>query len=99
MRRLFLIVVIAVILFAAWEVITFPDVSHLATQMPHTTAFMDIRREQLRSEGKSDTLMYEPVPYARVSPYLRRAVLVAEDDNFYEHGGVDVKAMKEALQK
>src|SRR5437763_14589357 len=43
--------------------------------------------------------MYEPVSYGRISPNLRRAVLVAEDNDFYEHGGVDVKAMKEAMQR
>ena len=30
---------------------------------------------------------------------LRRAVLVAEDDSFYEHEGVDVEAMKEAFER
>src|SRR6185436_15673841 len=49
--------------------------------------------------GKSDALSYTPVSYSRISPYLRRAALVAEDNEFYEHGGVDVNAMKEALQR
>jgi monofunctional glycosyltransferase len=39
------------------------------------------------------------VPYGRISPSLRRAVLVAEDDSFYEHEGVDVKAMREAFER
>jgi monofunctional biosynthetic peptidoglycan transglycosylase len=29
------------------------------------------------------------VPYERISPLLRRAVLIAEDDAFYQHGGLD----------
>src|SRR5690348_5167918 len=60
---------------------------------------MEQRRAELRREGKDDTLQYTFVSYGRISPYLRRAVLVAEDDTFYEHGGVDVDAMKDALKK
>ena len=99
MRKLFLIIVAAILVVVAYEVVTFPDIAALEKNTPATTAFMDLRREQLRAQGKSDALQYQPVPYARISPYLRRAALVAEDDNFYEHGGVDVAAMKEALQK
>ena len=99
MRKLLVIIFVIVVIVGAYEWITFPDVAPLAKQMPRTTAFMDIRREELRGEGKSDSLMYEPVSYGRISPYLRRAVLVAEDNDFYEHGGVDVKAMKEAMQR
>jgi monofunctional glycosyltransferase len=98
-RKLFLVIVAAVIALVAYEVVTFPDVARLAKETPTTTAFMDLRREQLREQGKSDALQYQPVPYARISPYLRRAALVAEDDTFYEHSGVDVAAMKDALQK
>ena len=98
-RRLFLILVIAVVLFVGYEWITFPDVAALATQPPTTTAFMEQRKAELRAAGKSDAIDYRWVPYARISPYLRRAVLVAEDDTFYEHGGVDVDALQEAIRK
>ena len=98
-KRVFLIVLGIVILWLGYEWITFPDVSRLATEAPGTTAFMEQRRAELRREGKDDTLQYTFVPYGRISPYLRRAVLVAEDDTFYEHGGVDVDAMKDALKK
>jgi len=98
-RKLLLIILIAILILVAYEWLTFPNVAPLAKEMPKTTAFMDIRREQLRDEGKDATLSYQPVAYARISPYLRRAVLVAEDNDFYEHTGVDVKAMTEALQR
>jgi monofunctional biosynthetic peptidoglycan transglycosylase len=59
---------------------------------------MERRKAELRAAGKDDTLSYRPVPYSQISPYLRRAVLVAEDDTFYEHKGVDVVALKEAIR-
>lgn len=60
---------------------------------------MEIRRRELRAAGKDDSLSYRWVSYGQISPYLRRAVLVAEDDTFYEHGGVDVDAIREAFRK
>lgn len=90
------------LLLAAWlayEWITFPDVAALAKNPPKTTAFMERRKRELRANGKSDDLQWTWVQYGRISPYLRRAVLVAEDDSFYEHEGVDVKAMKEAFER
>jgi monofunctional biosynthetic peptidoglycan transglycosylase len=98
-RRIFLIVIVAVVLLVGYEWITFPDVAALATNPPATTAFMEQRKAELRAAGKSDAIDYRWVPYARISPYLRRAVLVAEDDTFFEHGGVDVNALQEAIRK
>jgi len=98
-RRIFLIVIVAIVLLVGYEWITFPDVAALATNPPATTAFMEQRKAELRAAGKSDAIDYRWVPYARISPYLRRAVLVAEDDTFFEHGGVDVNALQEAIRK
>jgi monofunctional glycosyltransferase len=99
LRRVFGILLLVVVAIAAWEWITFPDVEKLQSGWPKTTAFMELRRRELRAEGKDDTLQYQPVPYARISPYLRRGVLVAEDNDFYEHGGVDVDALKAAIRR
>ncbi|MEO8036700.1 MAG: monofunctional biosynthetic peptidoglycan transglycosylase [Acidobacteriota bacterium] len=98
-RKLVLGILVALLAFVVWEWATFPDVSKLAEHAPDSTAFMELRRQQLRAAGKSDELSYQFVPYGSISPYLRRAVLVAEDDTFYEHEGVDVKGLEEALQK
>jgi monofunctional glycosyltransferase len=99
MKRIVLIVFVAIVVFVGFEWITFPNVSELATKAPTTTAFMERRKAELRAAGKSDAIEYRWVPYARISPYLRRGVLVAEDDTFYEHGGVDVEALQEAIRK
>jgi len=99
LKRIFLIALVIVLAIVAFEWLTFPDVAALAKGNPSTTAFMEARKAELRSEGKDDTLLHEWTPYARISPYLRRGVLVAEDDTFYQHGGVDVNAMKDAIQR
>lgn len=82
-----------------WEWIRFPDIQRLATERPSTTAFMEQRKRDLRKQGKDDELRWRWVSYASISPSLRRAVLVAEDDGFYDHEGVDVKALKEAFER
>lgn len=99
LKKLILAILAFVLLLIAWEWITFPDVAGLATNPPKTTAFMEQRKELLRDQGKDDTIEYRFVPYGKISPNLRRAVLVSEDNAFYEHGGVDVEGMKEALKK
>jgi monofunctional biosynthetic peptidoglycan transglycosylase len=98
-KRLFTLAFLLLLGWLAWEWITFPDVAKLAKERPSTTAFMEQRKAKLRSEGKSDDLEWKWVSYGRIAPSLRRAVLVAEDDAFYEHEGVDVEAMKDAFER
>jgi monofunctional biosynthetic peptidoglycan transglycosylase len=98
-RKLFFAVLILAILWIGWEWITFPDVSKLRTGVPETTAFMELRKKQLRKAGQDDRIEYRWVPYGRISPNLRRAVLVAEDDAFYQHDGVDVEGLREAMRR
>ena len=98
-KRVLLAVLALLVLWIAYEVIAFPDVAALAKERPKTTAFMERRKAELRREGKSDELEWKWVAYDRISPYLRRGVLVAEDNEFYEHQGVDTKGMREALER
>lgn len=46
---------------------------------------------------RSVTFEYDPVPRDRISPHLAHAVVAAEDGRFYEHGGIDWKAVEEAI--
>jgi monofunctional glycosyltransferase len=98
-KRLTVAILLLVALYVGFEWITFPDTARLAKEAPSTTAFMEARKAELRAAGEDDHLLHTWVPYERISPYLRRGVLVAEDDSFYEHSGVDVKGLEEALRK
>src|SRR3954468_7402797 len=77
MKKILLLLAVAAFAVIGYEYVTFPNVGALEKETPKTTAFMDLRREQLRGEGKDDTLQFHPVSYGKISPYLRRAVLVA----------------------
>jgi len=74
-------------------------IDHLKKEFPKETAMMRYRREQFEREGKPFILRYYPVPLSKISPYLVKAVLIAEDDKFYRHEGFDWDALQKALEK
>jgi len=78
---------------------TLPDVAPLVRAWPKTTAFMERRKTLLAREGKSTRLEWTPVPLSRIAPEMQRAVVVAEDSRFWEHGGVDWDAMRGAVER
>ena len=43
-------------------------------------------------------LRWNPVPIATIPRSVVRAVIVAEDARFYEHEGVDIEALKDAME-
>ncbi len=78
--------------------LTLPDVRELARTNPSDTAFMRLRRAQAASEGRAMPQVQRWVPYSRISSNLKRAVLVAEDDAFFQHEGVDFEQIRETLE-
>ncbi len=66
-----------------------PDVSSLARRAPSRTALMRQRNAEARAAGRPSRVDQRWVPYQRISPLLRRAVLIAEDDAFFSHDGLD----------
>jgi monofunctional glycosyltransferase len=84
-------------LLAGWlllEVALWPDVGALARTVPERTAFM--RRYEAR-HGRQ--VRVEWIPYGRISANLKRAVLVAEDIDFFNHQGFAGEELLEALRK
>jgi monofunctional glycosyltransferase len=96
-RRLLALLLLALCLWAAWEVLTWPDVRSLARERPTTTAFVEDYRARLRAQGKPDRVAWAWTPYAAISADLKRAVLVAEDINFFAHQGFDLGEVQNAL--
>jgi monofunctional biosynthetic peptidoglycan transglycosylase len=66
---------------------------------PQTTAFMQARLEQLRARDPSAKLNKAWMPYDRISPHLKRAIVVAEDSRFVDHEGFDWDAIEKAREK
>jgi monofunctional biosynthetic peptidoglycan transglycosylase len=82
----------------AYVYLTLPDVRALATANPSTTAFIMLRAEQARDKGQKPRRVQRWVGYRHVSSDLKRAVLVAEDDAFFQHEGVDFEQLQESIE-
>ena len=76
-----------------------PRVCTLAEKNPETTTFIERRRDELQDKGSKKKLLQVWVPLSKISPYLRKAVVVAEDPNFYQHNGLDFLAIKMAFRR
>lgn len=76
-----------------------PDISYLKTDPPKRTAFMEFRERQWAETNKKMSLRYTWVPLAKISPFLQDAVLISEDDKFWQHYGFDLAGIQEALEK
>jgi monofunctional biosynthetic peptidoglycan transglycosylase len=66
---------------------------------PQTTAFMQHRLEVLREKAPLARLRQAWIPYDRISPHLKRAIVVAEDARFVDHEGFDWDAIEKAREK
>jgi len=60
---------------------------------------MEYREREWKRDGKKYRVRQEWVPLSRISPYLIKAVLIAEDDKFWSHEGFDYEAMQKAVEK
>jgi len=77
--------------------LTLPDVTWLIKKNPTETAMMGFRTQQAKLKGQRARRLWKRVPLSRISPYLIQAVLIAEDDKFFEHEGFDWESMRKAL--
>lgn len=84
---------------AAYVYVSLPDVRPLKHGNPESTAFMEMHAETARRAGKRLRRVHTWVPLARISPHLRRAVLVAEDSAFWEHDGLDLAQVRASLEQ
>jgi len=73
-----------------------PDVSVLRTTNPTVTALMEARQAQAEAQGHTIERHWMWVPLSRISPYLRQAVVAAEDASFFTHEGFDWEGIKDA---
>ena len=76
-----------------------PDISRLKKENPAKTAFMEYREKEWKEKGRKVQIRQAWVPLPRISPFLVKAVLIAEDDKFWSHEGFDYESIKEAVEK
>ena len=99
LRRLLLLCVLILAGWLVWEAVTWPDVKALATRPPATTAFIEQYKERERAAGRTPKVSIRWTPYAAIAPEVKRAVLVAEDINFFSHHGFDWGQIRIAVEE
>lgn len=60
---------------------------------------MKYREKEWLKEGKKYKIQQRWVSLSQISPYLIKAILIAEDDKFWRHEGFDYEAIKKAIEK
>lgn len=85
--KFLLLALLAFLLISSYIETRLPDVSMLEKESPKKTAFM--------GEGAR----HYWVPLGLVPTHLRKAVIKAEDGNFYSHKGIDFFEFKESIKK
>jgi monofunctional glycosyltransferase len=77
----------------------FSQVLWYAQFNPGMTSMMSLQLDALRKKNPKARLQQQWVPYNKISPHLKRAVIASEDANFNEHDGLDFEAMQKAYEK
>ena len=97
-KWLVILLCVAGLLFVAY-LLSMPDLSRLKKENPKKTALMEYRKKASREKGKRFRIDQRWVSFSKISPYLVKAVLIAEDDKFWGHEGFDYEAIQKALEK
>lgn len=101
MKQVKLILIGILFLFSLY-VFIYPwiiPIDYLKKENPKLTAMMKYRMKEWERKNKKIKLKQAWVPISQISPYLIKAVLIAEDDKFYKHEGFDFEAIEKALEK
>ncbi len=92
-------VLVLIGLFLLWQLWLLGWVLFWGWFNPGETRFMEIRLAELRVKNPSAKLHQQWVPYSRISPHLKRAIIAAEDAKFVDHEGFDWEGMQKAMEK
>jgi len=90
------VLALVVLLYQLW---LFLHVWWWVDHNPSTSAFMETRLEVLQDKNPEAELRHQWVPYNRISPNLKRALIAAEDSKFLEHEGFDWEGIQKAYER
>ena len=82
-------------LFFLWLFAVWPPPIWFRSHYPAETAFMRMRRGQ--ADSKTPDRSYRPVSLDSIARSLPRAVTIGEDDDFWNHHGIDYRSLRHAL--
>lgn len=77
----------------------YPNIDDLKDIRPIPTAFMEYRQNEWADENRDMEITQKWVSMSQISPNVIKAVLIGEDDKFWNHDGFDVNGMEQALER
>lgn len=99
LRSLWRLLVLAVLAGIALQVYFAARIALMVVIDPESTTFQRSEAWRLLTEKGQILWSQQWVPYERISPNLKRAVIASEDAEFAEHGGVDWDAIEKAWER
>ena len=93
-----LVLLVLVIADAAYLASIWPDWAMYRQGPIQRSQFIQDYERERRQRNDWPPLRWRPVSIDRMPKHLVRAVIVAEDSRFYQHEGVDLEALKEAME-
>jgi len=94
--RILLVLLVVIVFYQAW---IFAHVWWWVDHNPDSSAFMEDRLQVMQEKDPDAELRHKWVPYNRISPNLKRAVIAAEDAKFTDHEGFDWDGIQKAYEK
>jgi monofunctional biosynthetic peptidoglycan transglycosylase len=95
-EKFLLILLTLVVLYQLW---VFAHVLWWVDHNPSSSAFMAAGLERLQDKNPDAELRHRWMPYDRISPNLKRAIVAAEDSRFLDHEGFDLEGIQLAVEK
>lgn len=99
LRSLWRLLVLAVLAGIALQIYFAARIALMVVIDPQSTTFQRSEAWRLLTEKGQILWSQQWVPYERISPNLKRAVIASEDAEFAEHGGVDWDAIEKAWER
>lgn len=96
LEKLALTAGVLVMLYQLW---LFAHVLWWIDHNPSSSAFMEAGLARLQDKNPDAELRHKWVPYDRISPNLKRAIVAAEDAKFLDHEGFDIEGIQAAVEK
>ncbi|KIA82112.1 monofunctional biosynthetic peptidoglycan transglycosylase [Chromobacterium amazonense] len=88
--------VAAFVLYNLW---IFGHILYWRSHNPDASSFMNEQLAKLQQDDPEAELSHKWVPYERISPNLKRALIAAEDAKFVDHEGFDWDGIEAAFEK
>ena len=94
--KLFAIILVGLLIGYCVIVANLPDVTTIENYRPESTV-INLTNFNWGRANSAPVMKY--VPLSRISPELRTAVIISEDDTFFGHSGINLTELKKAFQE